>query len=69
MAKAGTMFTPWRAYGSGKAERKTERYIGKTERTLWERLNQHSYRDKDSVIYNHSTNRKGVNYLVDLLKH
>ena len=42
-------------------------YIGKTERTLWERINEHGYRDKDSVIYNHITNCKGVSYLVDLL--
>ena len=42
-------------------------YIGKTETTLWERINEHGYRDKDSVIYNHITNYKGVSYLVDLL--
>ena len=33
-----------------------------------ERINEHGYRDKDSVIYNHSTNCKGVNYFVDLLR-
>ena len=43
-------------------------YIGKTGRTLWERINEHGYRDKGSVIYNHITNCKDVSYLVDLLK-
>ena len=42
-------------------------YIGKTERTLWERINEHGYCDKNSVIYNHITNCKGASYLVDLL--
>ena len=42
-------------------------YIGKTKRTLWERINEHGYRDKDNVIYNHITNCKGVSYLLDLL--
>ena len=42
-------------------------YIGKTERTLWERINEHGYRDNDSVTYDHVTNCKVVSYLVDLL--
>ena len=29
---------------------------GKTERILWERINEHGYFDKVSMIYNHSTN-------------
>ena len=40
---------------------------GKTERALWERINERDYRDKDSVICNHITNWKGVNYLMDQL--
>ena len=35
--------------------------------TLWERIYEHGYRDKDSMIYNHITNCKGVSYLVELL--
>ena len=42
-------------------------YIGKKESTLWERINEHGYCDKDSVIYNHITICKSVSYLVDLL--
>ena len=42
-------------------------YIGKTERTLQERINEHGYRDKDGKIYSLISNCKGVNYLVDLL--
>ena len=43
--------------------------IGKTERTLCECINEHGYREKDSMINNHITNCKGVSYLtlVDLL--
>ena len=42
-------------------------YIGKTEKTLWERINEHGYRNKNSVIYNHIINCEGMSYLVDLL--
>ena len=41
-------------------------YIGKTERTIWERINEHGCHDRDSVIYKHITNCKGVSYLADL---
>ena len=33
------------------------------ERTLWERINEHGYRGKDSMIYNHITNWKGVSVI------
>ena len=32
-------------------------YIGKTERILWERINEHGYRNKNNVIYNHIYNK------------
>ena len=35
--------------------------------TLCERIDEHDYRDKDRVIYNHIPNGKEVNYLVDQL--
>ena len=42
-------------------------YIGKTERTFFERINEHAFKDKNSVVYNHVNNCDGVKYLVDLL--
>ena len=45
----------------------SKRYIGKTERTFMERINEHAYKDKKSVVYNHITNCDGVKDLVDLL--
>ena len=41
-------------------------YIGKMERTFFERTNEHAFKDTNSVIYNH-INCDGVKYLVDLL--
>ena len=38
----------------------------KTERIVWERINEQGCGGKGSVIYNHITNYKGVNYLLDL---
>ena len=43
-------------------------YIAKTERILWERINEHGYRNKNNVIYNHIINWKYMSYLVDLFK-
>ena len=42
-------------------------YIGKTERTFFERINEHAFNDKNSVVCNHINNCNGVKYLVDLL--
>ena len=42
-------------------------YTGKTERTFLERINEHAFKDKNSVAYNHISNCDGVKYLVDLL--
>ena len=42
-------------------------YIGKTERTFSERINEHAFKDKNSVVYNHINNCDEVKYLVDLL--
>ena len=42
-------------------------YIGKTERTFFERINEHDFKDNNSVVYNHINNCDGVKYLVDLL--
>ena len=42
-------------------------YIGKTERTFFERINEHAFKDKNCVLYNHINNCDGVKYLVDLL--
>ena len=39
----------------------------KKKRILWERTKEHHDHNKDSVIYNHIANSKGVSYLVDLL--
>ena len=47
--------------------RMSPRLYWKTERTLWERINEPGYCNKENVIYNHITNCKGVSYLVDLL--
>ena len=44
-------------------------YTGKKGRTLWKRINEHGYRDRDSVIYNHITNCKGVSYLIGSVRH
>ena len=41
--------------------------IGKTERTFFERINEHAFKDKNSVVYNHINNCDGLKYLVDLL--
>ena len=35
-------------------------YIGKMERTLVERKNEHAFKDKNSVVYNHINNCDGV---------
>ena len=43
-------------------------YFGKMERTFFERINEHAFKDKNSVVYNHINNCDGVKYLVDLLK-
>ena len=45
----------------------SKNYIGKTERTFFERINEHAFRDKKSVVHNHINNCDGVKYLVDLL--
>ena len=42
-------------------------YIGKTERTFFERINEYVFKDKSSVVYNHINNCDGVKYLFDLL--
>ena len=42
-------------------------YLGKKKRILWERTKEHHDHNKNSVIYNHIANSKGVSYLVDLL--
>ena len=42
-------------------------YIGKTERTFFERIYEPAFKDKNSVVYNHINNCDGVKYLVDLL--
>ena len=42
-------------------------YTGKTERTFFERINEHAFKDKNSVVYNHVNNCDEVKYLVDLL--
>ena len=42
-------------------------YFGKMERTFFERINEHAFKDKNSVVYNHINNCDGVKYLVDLL--
>ena len=42
-------------------------YIGKTERTFIERINEHAFKDKNGVLYNHINNCGELKYLVDLL--
>ena len=42
-------------------------YIGKTEGTIFERINEHVFKDKNSMVHNHINNCDGVKYLVDLL--
>ena len=46
---------------------RSKSYIGKTERTFIERINEHAFKDKNSVLYNHINNCGEVKYLVDLL--
>ena len=45
----------------------SKNYIGKTERTFFERINKHAFKDKSSVVYKRISNCDGVKYLVDLL--
>ena len=42
-------------------------YIGKMERIFFERVNEHAFKDKNSVVYNHINNCDEVKYLVNLL--
>ena len=42
-------------------------YICKTERTFFERINEHVFKYKNSVVCNHINNCDGVKYQVDLL--
>ena len=37
------------------------------ERTFCERISEHAFKDKNSVVYNHIDNCDGVKYLIDLL--
>lgn len=42
-------------------------YIGKTETTFFERINERAFKDKNSIVCNHINNCNGVKYLADLL--
>ena len=41
-------------------------YIGKTERTFFGRINEHAFKDKNSVVCNHINNCDGVKYIVQV---
>ena len=41
-------------------------YIGKTERSYLERVNEHVFKDKNSVVYSYVNNCAGVKYLAEL---
>ena len=42
-------------------------YIGKTERTLFERLNEHGWYDKNSAIFQHLLNCEDISFLQNLM--
>ena len=42
-------------------------YIGKTERTIFERIIEHALKDKHSVVYSNTNKCDEVKYLDDLL--
>ena len=41
-------------------------YVGKTERTLHERCAEHSWDDKDSVVFNHLNECIGVQHMFEI---
>ena len=41
-------------------------YIGKTERTLYERTVEHAWTDNNSAVYEHLNNYTGVQHLFDI---
>ena len=45
----------------------SKRNIGKTEGTSFERIDEHAFKGKNSVVYNHINSCEGVKYLVDFL--
>ena len=42
--------------------------LGKTERTLHERRDEHAFNDKDSAVFNHLNASNGVQYMFDIGK-
>ena len=43
-------------------------YVGKTERTLHERCDEHAWNDKDSAVFNHLNECNGVQHMFDIGK-
>ena len=43
-----------------------ENYVGKTERTLYERSEEHGFKDKNSLVYNHIKCCEGIKHIKDL---
>ena len=43
-------------------------YVGKTERTLHERCDEHAWSDKDSAVFNHLNECNGVQHMFDIGK-
>ena len=41
-------------------------YIGKTQRTLYERIVEHAWTDNNSAVYKHLNGSTGVQYLFDI---
>ena len=41
-------------------------YIGKTERTLFERSEEHAWKDKNSVVFNHLNECHGVQHIFNM---
>ena len=46
----------------------SERYIGKTESTLFNRTNQHAWKQKDSAVYKHFKECEGLAHIKGLLQ-
>ena len=43
-------------------------YVGKTERTLHGRCDEHAWNDKDSAVFNHLNECNGVQHMFDIGK-
>ena len=44
-------------------------YVGKTERTIWERTHEHVWSQKDKPIYQHLSCNDGFQYLLSISKY